>query len=157
MSSLARRALAGTVLVLGLVFLPAFAEDIETKIEVGHVKVGQQYKFKLTANNTRLWEVVAKTDDEITYRIRQTVAGKELPAGEPTKCPIKRKEKKEDAARKKKVAEEALTVSGVKFPCVVYETETGGMTVKTWVSTLFPELIKQQMGKDVTQELVEIK
>jgi hypothetical protein len=151
----ARRSFVVAAAAAVTVLSAALAVAQEVRIEARHVKVGQRYRFKLTAQNTRVWEVVAKTDDEVTYRIRQTVAGKEE-LGEPVTCALKRKAAPEDA-KKKKVADETLEVSGVKFPCAVYETETGGMTVKTWVSLTFPELVKQQMGKDVTQELVEIQ
>jgi hypothetical protein len=152
-----RRALAALFCAFAL-STAVVADEPERKIDATNVKVGQRYRFKLTASNQSAWEITEKTDDQVTYRIHMTIAGKELPAGEPQRFPLKKKPKKDDPAKSaKKVGEETLEVSGIKYPCTIYETETGGTTVKTWQSNVFPEGIKTQMGKDVTQELVEIK
>ncbi|MBI3724830.1 hypothetical protein HY251_12875 [bacterium] len=157
---LRRSALVVLALALLLALVARADDEKERKIDAAHVKKGQLYKFKLSAGNVSVWEIVDKSDTEVTYKIHMTVAGKELPAGEPYKFPLKRKAKKEEtgkAPREKTLNEETLEVSGQKFPCTVLETETGGTTVKTWQSGLFPEGIKTQQGKDVTMELVEIK
>ena len=151
-----RAALAAiAALLLSVPTIVAVAGDEpERKVDAVHVKVGQRYTFKLIAKNLAVWEVTGKTDDEITYRIHLTVAGKELSAGEPQRFLLKPKGKKETP---KKVGDETLEVSGIKFACAIYETETGGQTVRTWKANAFPEAIKTEMGKDVTRELVEIK
>jgi hypothetical protein len=156
-----RRALPAIALLSAALFtaLSARAQDgaaVET-IDASHVKVGQRYSFKLAAGNRSTWEITAKTDEEIAYRIQLVVAGKELEASTQTHAfPLVRKLAADDR-RPKKVRDEELTVSGVKFPCTVTEIETGGTTVRTWRSTRFPETIKVEMGgKDVTAELVEI-
>jgi hypothetical protein len=125
------------------------------KIDAAHVSVGQRYVFRCAAGNTSTWEIVARTDTDVSYVIRQTVAGKERPVDStPVRFALERKVGKD---AEKPQAEETLTVSGVGFPCQVLEAETGGTTVKTWQSALFPEVVKVQMGKDVTAELVEIQ
>lgn len=156
-----RRALAtlASILVLaGSAFVARAGDENERRIDVRHVKVGQRYKFKLTANNQRVLEVTAKTDDEIAYKVHTTVAGKELPAGEPLHFSLKRKVQKDEPGKKsKKIGDETLEVSETKFVCTITETETGGTPVKMWQTNTFPDVIKTQMGKDVTLELVEIK
>lgn len=147
-------AFAVVLLALSASLAARAGDDAERKIDAAHVKVGQRYRFKLTAQNQSVWEITAKTEDEVTYKIHMTVAGKDLPASEPQHFKLKREKPTRVA---KKSGDETLEVSGTKFPCAVYETETGGVVVKTWQSNLFPEGIKTQMGKDVTQELVEIK
>jgi hypothetical protein len=144
-----------SLLALALPVLAARAGDEDRKIDATQVKVGQRYTFKLVANNQSVWEVTAKTDDEVTYRIHMTIAGKELPAGEPQRFHLKPVKSKKDTS--KKVGEEKLKVSGIEFACTIFETETGGQTVKVWRANAFPEVVKTQMGKDVTQELVDIK
>lgn len=131
------------------------AEDREEHLDASHVKVGQTYRFKLTAGNSSVWEVVGKTDAEVRYKIRCTVAGKELATGqdEVHVFPLKRKAEGKDAP---KGQAETLKVSGVEFACTILEAQSAGTNVKTWRSPRFPETIKVQLGTDVTAELVEI-
>ncbi len=156
----------GSWLALGAVLTVSFAlaaraedeKDQERKIEAGHVKKGQLYRFKLAGGNACVWEIVDRTETEVSYKIRLTAQGKEQPATEAYRFPLRRKVKKDDEKKgNSRPAEETLEISGVKFPCVILESEAGGTTIKTWQSTLFPEGVKTQVGKDVTLELVEIK
>ena len=140
------------LLVLGAAFAVR-GEEREERLDGSHVKVGQTYRFKLAAENTAAWEVVSKTDDEVKYRIRLTVAGKESPAkDEVSTFALKRKTDGKAPTGDK----ETLKVSGVEFPCTILETESGGTKVKTWRSEKFPEIVKVMLDKDVTSELVEI-
>lgn len=150
---MSRRALVALALV-GLVALAVRAEEREERLDASHVKVGQTYRFKLTAGNSSVWEVVAKTEDEVRYKIHLTVAGKEVAGGDEVHVfALKRKlEGKEPA----KGAQETLKVSGIDFPCTVLEAQSAGTLVKTWRSLKFPETIRVQLGTDVTAELVEV-
>ncbi len=134
-----------------LLSLTADAQEREVKIDAAHVKAGQVYHWKLAARNESSWEIVSKTEDEVRYRIRLVVAGKEAPPKDAV-FPLGRKaEGKEPAGDK-----ETLKVSGIEFPCRILETESGGSPIKTWRSDRFPEVLKVQLGKDVTAELVSI-
>ena len=141
---------AGAILLVGLLAF-ASAEEREVKIDAAHVKAGQVYRWKLAAQNESAWEIVSKTEDEVRYRIRLTVAGKEAPVKDAV-FPLKKKIEGKELVGEK----ETLRVSGVDFPCVILETESGGSVVKTWRSDRFPEIVKVQLGKDVTAELVSI-
>ena len=73
------------VLAFALVFaLSAYAQESVETMDASHVKVGQRYAWKLAAGNRSTWEITAKTDEEITYRIQLFVAGKELEASTQT-------------------------------------------------------------------------
>jgi hypothetical protein len=147
-----RRALVLVLLLVGIVR----AGDPE-KIDASHVKVGQRYTFKLTAGNSAVWEVTSVTGSEVLYRIRCTVAGKPVKgADEENHFALERKARPDDRVAKK-ADEKELVVSGVRFPCAILETETGGTLVRTWRAASFPEIVKVQMGKDVTSELVSIE
>jgi hypothetical protein len=129
----------------------AHAQEREVKIDAAHVKVGQVYHWKLAAQNESSWEIVSVKENEVRYRIRLVVAGKEAPAKEAVSSLRRKAEGKEPAGEK-----ETLKVSGIEFPCVILETESGGTVVKMWRTGRFPEVVKVQLGKDVTAELVSI-
>jgi hypothetical protein len=140
-------------LLVLLVALAVRGEEREERLDASHVKVGQVYRWKLCAQNASAWEVVSKADDEVRYRIRLTVAGKESPSKDEVHSFATKRKAEGKAATGEK---ETLNVSGVEFPCTILVTESGGTTVKTWRSEKFPEIVKTQLGKDVTSELVEI-
>lgn len=153
-----QRIASRSTLVFALLVAVAFAaraDEREEKLDGSHVKVGQLYRFQLAAQNTSVWEVVAKTDDEVRYKIRLTVAGKEAPGKDDVHVfALKRKTESKAPAQGEK---ETLEVSGIEFPCTILETESGGQLVRTWRSDRFPEIVKVQLGKDVTAELVTIE
>ena len=141
------------VFLVGLLLASVRADEREERLDAGHVKVGQTYRFKLAASNESVWEVVSRSDEEVRYRIRLTVAGKELASKDEAHVfPLRRKVEGKEATGEK----ETVKVSGIEFPCTILETESGGTTVRTWRSTKFPEIVKVQLGKDVTSELVSI-
>ncbi|HZV01766.1 MAG TPA: hypothetical protein VFF73_33955 [Planctomycetota bacterium] len=141
------------LLLVCCVAVTVSGEEREERLDASHVKVGQVYRWKLVAQNASEWAVTARTDDEVRYRIRLTVAGKESPGKDDVHSfALKRKTEGKAATGEK----ETLKVSGVEFPCTILVTESGGTTVKTWRSEKFPEILKTQLGKDVTSELVEI-
>ncbi len=146
-----KRLLVLALLVLGAA---ALAGDREERLDASHVKVGQLYRFRLAAGNSSVWEVVGKTEDEVRYKIKATVAGKEL-AGqdEVHSFALKRKPESREAATG---PSDVLRVSGVAFVCTVLDTPSAGTIVRTWRALKFPETIKVQLGTEVTAELIEI-
>ena len=145
-----RRAIALFLLLAALSV--AQGDEREERVFASHVKRGQAYRFKLAAGNTSVWEIISKTEDEVRYRIRLTVAGKELASDEVHVFSLERRTDAKPASGET----ETLRISGIDFPCTILEAESGGTTVRTWRSSKFPEILKVQLGKDVTSELVEI-
>ena len=147
------RRLAALVLT-GLLLASVRADERVERLSASHVKVGQTYRFRLTASNESVWEVVSKSDEEVRYKIHLTVAGKELASKDEVHVFALRRKTDAKPAEGEKAT---LTVSGIEFPCTILETESGGTTVRTWRSEKFPEILKVQLGKDVTSELVAIE
>jgi hypothetical protein len=125
------------------------------RLDVSHVRVGQRYLWKLAAGDSSVWEIVSKSEDKVIYKISRTVAGSDAPGKDEVHAfALGRKREAKDAPAGEK---ETLQVSGIDFPCTILETESGGALVRTWRSPRFPEVVKVQLGKDVTTELVGIE
>ena len=145
------------VLVLVGLLLAAVgrAGDREERLDASHVKVGQLYRFRLAAGNSSVWEVVGKTDAEVRYKIKLTVAGKDLATGQDevhSFALVRRPETREAPTGPR----DLVRVSGVAFVCTILEASSAGTVVRTWRALQFPETIRVMLGTEVTAELVEI-
>lgn len=148
------------------------AAPADDNADLSHVKVGQKYVYEMPNNMQSIWEVTEVGDNMVKYKTTMLMDMGEGPApvGEPTEQEWTYTKPTggttgETTGEAPKTSREEIEVSGVKFDCLVVESEAGGMKSKSWASMspgsdtvpTFPGAIKVMTDGNPTMTLVKIE
>lgn len=120
------------------------------------VKVGQKYVYKMSGGATQEWEVLEKTESAWQVKMTSIMNGTSMGSTTPMPYRVKKGEGK-PADAPKPVGKETVKAAGIDWECEIFETDAGGMKMKTWTAKKFPFTIRTEMNGAPTMELAEIK
>ncbi len=137
------------------------APPIARRPDLSHVKVGQRYRYRLTTPGTPpmdlIYTVLAVDGLTVKYEssVIMDVGRGPQPVGPPTPQEWRYKAPAADQRRR---TPEQVTISGVRFDCMVVTVGT----TSTWVPwrgdlPTFPDLLRTTTDGQVTMELVAIE
>jgi hypothetical protein len=148
------------------------AAPASTNADLSHVKVGQKYHYEMQNNMTAIWEVTEVAENMVKYTMTMMMDMGQGPApvGDPQEQTWKYEAPSgettgETTGETPETSREEVEVSGIKFDCLVSESDAGGVKSKSWVTmtpgsdsvTTFPGIVKAMTDGNPSMTLVKVE